>query len=64
MAVKRAHITEVRPTRPEDGEFFATTTWLAFDSAGRRFGSTSEAEARDLAEAYNAPRKLRQLEAA
>jgi hypothetical protein len=50
---KRTTITEVRPTRPDDGEFFAAMTWLAIDSTGRRFGSTSEREARSMAEKYN-----------
>jgi hypothetical protein len=50
---KPAHIVEVRPTKPEDGEFFASTTWIATDSTGKRFGAESEAAARALAEKYN-----------
>lgn len=55
--MKRATVIEVRPTRPEDGEFFAPSTWIATDSAGRRFGSDSEGAARKMAEDYNAPQR-------
>ncbi len=51
--MKPARIVEVRPKRPQDGEFFATCAWIAIDSYGRRFGHHSEAEARKLAEDYN-----------
>jgi hypothetical protein len=54
--MKRTTITEVRPTRESDGEFFASCTWIATDSTGRRFGSDSEVAARELADEYNAPR--------
>lgn len=50
---RTAHVTDVRPTVPADGEFFAPCTWLAIDSAGRRFGSTSADDARAMAERYN-----------
>jgi hypothetical protein len=55
--MKRPHITEVRPTRPEDGEFFTQhgRTWLAINSLGYRFGSDSEAGARELADEYHNP---------
>lgn len=53
MTRKRtAHIVEVRPTKPDDGEFFAPSTWIATDSEGRRYGSDSEEAARKLAEDY------------
>lgn len=54
---RTATVASVRPTVPADGEFFAPCTWLATDSAGRRFGSTSESDARAMAEHYNAPRR-------
>lgn len=57
--MKRAHVTEVRPTRPEEGEFFASCTWLAIDSRGYRFGGTSEVEARELLEQYHNPTHAR-----
>ena len=57
--MKRAHITEVRPTRPEDGVFLASCAWVAADSTGRRFGGDGEVEARELAEQYNHPTHTR-----
>jgi hypothetical protein len=57
MKRKPAHVVEVRPTRPDDGEFFAPCTWVATDSTGKRFGAGSEAASRQLCETYNAPAK-------
>lgn len=56
MSARRAHgasVVDMRPTTAADGEFFAPSTWLAIDSAGRRFGSDSQDAARALAEHYN-----------
>lgn len=59
--MKRAIITEVRPIDDRDSErtreFMADggCTWLAIDSRGYQFGSTSEREARALAEQYHKP---------
>jgi hypothetical protein len=55
MSRKAAHLVEVRPTRADDGEFFTSsnTLWVATDSTGRRFGSSSEGEARQMLEQYN-----------
>lgn len=57
--MKRAQVIEVRPTRPDDGEFFAPCTWIATCSRGYRFGGTSEVEARELAEQYHNPTHAR-----
>lgn len=59
--MKRAHITEVRQTKPEDGPFLADNcAWVAIDSAGRKFGGDTEADARHMAESYQStPRSLR-----
>ena len=57
--MKRPTITDVRPTRPEDGEFFTARgcTWIAVNSLGYRFGSDSAAAARQMAEDYSSGRK-------
>ena len=54
---RSASVVDVRPTVPADGEFFAPCTWLALDSAGRRFGSTSADDARAMADKYNGLRR-------
>jgi hypothetical protein len=54
--MRRAHVIEVRPAKPEDGAFLADhCAWVATDSAGRRFGADTEIEARQWAEDYNNP---------
>jgi hypothetical protein len=36
------------------GEFLKNCKWVATDSAGRKFGGATEAEARKMCEEYNA----------
>lgn len=57
---RQATVVEVRPVRADDGSFFLThCAWIAKDSAGRSFGGDTEAEARTMAEQYNAPHRAR-----
>lgn len=54
--MKRATVTEVRPTRPQDGAFLCECAWVAVDSRGYSFAADTEREARELAEEYHHPR--------